>query len=130
MLNYLYYKMYCFILKSRLKDAPAIGVSIYMGFLISLNLFEINTLLAKLDVFPVIIPNAKIAGISTLLVMIIFKLYYSKKRYKLIFDKYSQESKRKKLVTNIIVILYAIFTCSSSILLALYKPGYLPKLFH
>jgi hypothetical protein len=99
-----------------------------LGLLVSLNIFTISGLLAKLDIIPFIYPNNIICGIASVVLVLIFTFYYQGKRGEKVIKKYSHWNKKERIQGTWVTILYIVITLAVGVAGSLYKPGYLPKL--
>ncbi len=123
MLNYLYYKLYQASLRSSLHDIPEFMAPVFLGGLISANIFVVSGLLAKLEVLPFPYTSSIQAGASAILAIALLMIYYRKQRYEPILNKYGQESKQERIRGNVIVSIYVAISYLSIFALAFYKPG-------
>jgi|SRR5690606_39247571 len=129
MLHYLYYKFYRAAERSSLADIAAFAACVWLAGIIAINLLTIQMLLAKLDVWRVVLIGgfSNIAVIG-LLIGIVLTYFFNKKRYLKLVDKYAGESKEQRKKGNVIVRLYVLFSIIIFFVVSLYKPGYLPKM--
>jgi len=126
--DYFFFKFYNGILKSSL-DFPRFGASLTFGLLVNVNIFEINMVLAKLDIFPFIYPDNKpILYMSTPIIAAVIFLLYNKNRIEAIKSKFSKdEFKPMKRKLNFAFVLYLVLSILAVYIIAWWKPGYLPK---
>ena len=124
-LDYLYYKLHQATLKGSLKDVANIASSAYIGSLIASNTLVINGFLAKIFVMPFLFSDSRFAATFCLILIIITKLYYNKKREKIILEKYSSETNMLRVRGNIFISLYVALSFLLIFAIAFYKPGHL-----
>src|SRR5690554_2646957 len=106
MLNYLYYKLYRASLKSSLKDIPEFMTAVSFGGLININIMILNILLSKLNITSYIFSNSTEVGVFAFTSIALSMLYFNKKRFKWILEKYSQESNKQRIRGNVFVTIY------------------------
>ena len=114
--------------KKNLGGTPEIMSAGILTSLLFLNLLVINAFLAKVDFIPFLISNSRQAGIYIIMVLIIILSYFRKKKRDILIKKYYHESQKEKRKGNIFVIVYIIFTILLTLLIAFFKPGYLPSI--
>jgi len=125
--SFFFLKFYNGILKSSVPDHPRFGASLLFGLFANLNIFEISSVLSKLNILPFIYSNKTIATISTPIIVAIIFLLYKNSRIESIKTKIAEEEfKPKKKTLNIAFILYLVFTILIFVTLPWWKPGYLP----
>jgi magnesium-transporting ATPase (P-type) len=123
-MDYLYYKLYKASKRSSLSEISEFLACVFLGGLFSVNILVLNAWLAKLDVIPFIFPNAKLGGMFALfLILVVCIIYLRRNRYKIILRKYSNESDREKLLGNIFMWIYVLFSFLAIFIIAFYKPG-------
>ena len=127
-IDYFYLKFYNGILKSSIPEFPRFMASFVFGVLLSVNMLTLNALLAKIDILPYLFDKSTSIG-SLIIIVVIIYLRYKKSRTEAIILLFSaEEFKTKKKIFNIIFILWVTLSMPAVILVAFYKPGYLPKL--
>jgi hypothetical protein len=100
-----------------------------LGLLVSLNIFTISGLLAKLDITPFIYPNGIIGVIMHIIIVLFFVLYYQGKRGKNIIEKYAHWKKKDRIKGTWLTILYIAVTFGVLFGIgAFFKPNYLPTI--
>jgi len=125
--DYFFYKLYNIILKSGIPEFPRFYASIAFGLLINLNLFMVDTILSKQDVLSSIYNNNTVCYISTPVIAAIVFFVYNNRKIKMIKIKFAKdEFKYKKKKLDVVFILYAAFSLLFNLILACYKPGYIP----
>ena len=126
--DYFFLKLYNRIIKSDI-GFPRFYASVLLGGIININIILINTLLSKLDTLPYLFNKTKIILCLIIIAIIIF-FRYNKNRIETINLRFIDDYfSSKKKVLNIIFILYLMLTIIASLILPLWKPGYLPKNF-
>ncbi len=124
MFNYLYYKLYRAALKSSLRGTPEFVASVFVGGIISANILVISAFLAKLDVLPFIFSDKNQGGLFGFICIVLTCIYFlTKKRYKLIIKKYSQENDKERVRGNIIVAIYVALSFLLIFAVAFFRPG-------
>lgn len=122
--NYLFYKLYSAHKKGSMNDIAEFAAAINFGLLIAINFFVVFGFLAKLNVIPFFYSNKYQAGFAVIACIILSIMYFLlNKRYKTIFEIYSQESKKDKLRGNIIVVSYVIVSFLSIFAVAFFRSG-------
>lgn len=122
--NYLFYKLYQATLKGSLNDIAEYAASMYFGTLIALNFFVIVGFMAKLKLITFFFSNKYQVGLLVFICIIISAIYFlSNKRYKAIFEKYSQESKKDRIMGNTVVAIYVAISFLSIFVVAFFKSG-------
>jgi len=131
--DYFFLKFYKGILKSSIPEFPRFMASFLFGLFIHLNLFVIDTMLAKFNIMPSLYSKTTI--IIQLLILVIFiYVRYNKNKIEVIKSRFAtfvteDEFFLKKRKLNIAFILYVIVTILSIFIIPWFKPGYLPKMF-
>ncbi len=107
-----------------MNDIAEFAAAINFGLLIAINFFVVFGFLAKLNVIPFFYSNKYQAGFAVIACIILSIMYFLlNKRYKTIFEIYSQESKKDKLRGNIIVVSYVIVSFLSIFAVAFFRSG-------
>ena len=110
-MKYLYYKLWQCFKRIPTNDMPATNAMIFLCMCQSANFFVIHIILATYSIVPFNFNSkTEIYGFSILIFSILTLLNYLflyKKRDK-IYDKYKDESKKQKLIGNILLILYIV----------------------
>jgi len=124
-LDYLYYKLYRTARKGSLKDIASFAAAIYMGGLIGTNMIVINAFLAKTTNIPFLFHDTKLVAATAVVLMVLIKLMYNRKKLKKISEKYQHESNNQRTRGNILVWIYVGISFLSIFAIAFYKPGQL-----
>lgn len=122
MLNYLYYKLYQFALRSQLWDISEFAAPVFIGGLISVNILVLNGFLANIHVLPFLFSKGKPVSAFVIMLIIFSMIYFRKKRRVAILEKYAQESNKARIRGNIIVGIYVAISFLSIYAVAFFKP--------
>jgi hypothetical protein len=122
MINYLYYKLYRATLKGSLHDVAEIAVPAYMGCLFTVNIIVFNAFLSKIFNVHYFFTNVKVAIILCVVLIILIKVFYPKRKVQLIKERYSNENGHRG---TLIVWLYVLLSFLSIFAIAFFKPGQL-----
>ncbi len=126
-IKYLWYRLYRAALKSGLKETPFFLASLTFSLLIHLNVFELSSLLAKLDILPFMYRTTGQAKVMSIILAVLSYIYFRGDRAKAIIDRFSQETDKQRKRGYFLFIAYIILLVVAFYVLAFFKPGYLPK---
>lgn len=116
MLNYLYYKLYKAAGQTSSWSIQGFTASLWSCFLICINLVSISLFLSKTYDIPLLASGNYLIALVAIASVLIFVIYYDKKRQKTILTKYATESDKRRISGNIALGFY--FLLSYLLLLA------------
>jgi uncharacterized membrane protein YidH (DUF202 family) len=122
MIDYLYYKLYAYTLKTGYASIVHFAAPGYVALLFTFNIGQINLFMTKLDLVPFIFINKSYALVIYIIITCLSILYY-RLNYTRIIKKYSEETKIRKRRGSIIVLFYVLVTFALIFIIAFYKPG-------
>jgi len=109
--DYFFYRLYILLRKKQDEAFGVWGTSIVLSVLIYFNLYTLSIFLYKKNLIPQLITSkAEIVAIALILFGANFYFFYRNKRYKIIEQKYSTESKTRNTIGNIGMILFIVLT--------------------
>lgn len=129
MINLLYYKIYEYSLKSSYSSIIHFSTPILAALFLTLNVWEVNLFLAKIDLMPFFFSNKRLA-IGFLVLNMLVSLAYYRANQQYIFEKYYNKTGIKTRKTNIVFIIYLILTFSLIFILAFYRPEFFKQQFN
>jgi hypothetical protein len=129
MIDYLFFKFFKAAQKSSISDIAEFASAVWLAGTIGINIMNLGVLLAKIDITPFFLPDNTSVIIFFLVLMGLSLLYFFyQKKYEKIINKYSSESNKRRVPANTFAIVYLMITFIGLIVVALFKPGYLPKI--
>jgi len=109
--DYFFYRLYKLLRQKRDETFGVWGTAIVISMLIFINLGNLGVFLHKKNIIPKLIPSRmEIISILIILFTTNFYLFYRNKRYKVIEQRYSTESKVSNTIGTIGMISLIVFT--------------------
>lgn len=109
--DYLFYKVYRVVLKSSWQNISEFATSIYIAFLLSINIITTSELLFKLKTIPEIFSNKyQSMKLCVILIILSFLIFLWKGRYKKIIERFSTENDKESKRGNVLVLFYLIIS--------------------
>jgi hypothetical protein len=125
MIDYIFYRIYLVIKKSSLNDIPIFSTIVILSMFLGVNSITIYYFFRKLNVgLPNIFVHKYVGGIVVgLFILMNLIIYLFLRRGKKVISCFETESKEKRKVGKVILILYSALTITLLILVSLYKKG-------
>lgn len=125
LINNLYYRLYCWakkaenILTPKNLRMPEYIALFTILILFQFNLWTIDLVLEYIDIGP-FIDNSKNTGLVVIFIMLgcLYFLFIRKRKYLLVVEKYKSETKKEKIISTLLTVIYIIFTVVSLIIVS------------
>ena len=126
-IDYIWYKLYIAERKSELRKPRGLLSASTLGVLLYVNIMTLCALLSKINLIPFVFHYFKdyIVYIQIFIILILYIKYRGKRALNIV-KRYRVESNKKRIKGTCFVVSYCIITLVLAILVAFYKPGYIP----